>query len=38
MMNMMRRTSRTSINGVMFMSIIGAPSSEPPDIAMVVVS
>ena len=27
-----------AINGVMFMSIIGAPSSLPPDIAMVVVS
>ena len=24
----------TSINGVMFISIIGAPSSWPPDIAM----
>ena len=35
MMNMMRRTSRTSINGVMFISIIGAPSSLPPDIAIV---
>gem|GEM_PF-5332821 len=29
------RTSKTSINGVMFISIIGAPSSEPPDIAIV---
>src|SRR6187399_2007738 len=34
MMNTMRSTSRTSINGVMFISIIGAPSSRPPDIAM----
>ncbi|PAV73702.1 hypothetical protein WR25_23458 [Diploscapter pachys] len=34
MMNMMRSTSMTSINGVVFMSIIGSPSSEPPLIAM----
>src|SRR5690606_5277789 len=34
MMNTMRSTSRTSINGVMFISIIGLPSSLPPDIAM----
>jgi hypothetical protein len=26
MMNMMRRTSMTSINGVMLMSIIGSPA------------
>ncbi len=34
MMNMMRSTSMTSINGVVFISIIGEPSSLPPDIAM----
>ena len=36
MMNMMSSTSKTSINGVMFMSVIGCPSSWPPDIPMVV--
>ena len=35
MMNMIRSTSMTSINGVVFISIIGEPSSLPPDIAMV---
>src|SRR6218665_1034443 len=34
MMNMMRSTSRTSINGVVFRSIIGSPSSRPPLIAI----
>ena len=28
----------TSINGVVFISIIGSPSSLPPDIAIVVYS
>ena len=37
MMNMMRRTSMTSINGVVFISIIGWPSSLPPLIAMMFV-
>src|SRR5690606_26967264 len=34
MMNMMRSTSMTSISGVVFISIIGSPSSVPPDIAI----
>src|SRR5690349_6454256 len=34
MMNMMSRTSMTSMSGVVFISIIGEPSSLPPDIAM----
>ena len=34
MMNMMRSTSMTSINGVVFISIIGEPSSLPPLIAI----
>src|SRR6185437_4456332 len=34
MMSMTRRTSMTSISGVTFISIIGEPSSLPPDIAM----
>ena len=33
--SMMRRTSMTSINGVVFISIIGWPSSLPPLIAMI---
>src|SRR6218665_3934514 len=36
MMNMMRSTSRTSINGVVFRSIIGSRSSRPPLIAIYV--
>ena len=35
MMNMIRSTSMTSINGVVFISIIGSPSSLPPLIDMV---
>jgi hypothetical protein len=31
---MMSMQSMTSINGVVFISIIGEPSSLPPDIAM----
>jgi hypothetical protein len=31
MMNMMRRTSMTSISGVVFISIIGWPSSLPAE-------